>query len=144
MFGKHIQPNAHERRDQLGQGIVRLSASNEAEAEEVASSPFLYARVRSRVADERTRREAGEGWLAFVGVFWRAAPAMALMAVIAFALFWSARAVAPSFSGLSDEALLAAHNEAGVEYVVFSDRKPLSNDEVLTSILDADEPETSR
>ena len=144
MFGKHTQPDAHERRNQLGQGLVRLSASNEAEAEVVSASPFLYARVRSRIAAERARREAGEGWLALIGVVWRAAPAMALMAVVAFALFWSARAVAPSFGGFSDEALLAAHNEAGVEYVVFSDRKPLSNDEVLASILDDEEAETSR
>jgi hypothetical protein len=143
MMGKHRDGATDERLERIGRELLRASAANAEEAEAVAASPFLYARVRARIAAERARREEGESWLALLSVFWRSAPAMALVAVLAFALFWSAGANTPPANIFSDEALLGAR-DAGVEHVVFADRNPLSSDEVLATILNADEREGSR
>lgn len=133
----------NERLDRSGRDIVRASATNEEEAERVASSPFLYARLRSRINAERERREEGERWFTLLGIIWRAAPAMALTAIFAFALFWSASMGTQSSTGFSVESLLDNRN-AGIEQVVFADRQPLSSDEVLATILNDDERETAK
>lgn len=135
---------SQEHLDRLGSGIVRLASSNELNAEAVASSPFLYARVRARIAAERTRREEGENWLALFNVFWRTIPAMTLVAVMAFALFWSASSRSSStITAFNDDSFLDA-NDAGISHVVFADRRPLSSDEVLATIINEDEREDAR
>lgn len=135
-----------ERLERLGRAVVRASAENEAEAEAVAASPFLYTRLRARIAAEQERRAGAETWLTLLGVVWRSVPAMALVAVFAFLLFWtsnfgSAPAVSPGV--LSDEALLDAR-EAGIESVVFAEQRALSSDDVLATILSEGEREVSR
>lgn len=146
MIGNKKKGLTEAKLDQLGRAIVRASASNEAEAEAVASQPFLYARVRSRIAAEEERRAVGgETWLALLGVVWRSVPAMALVAAFAFILFWTSgfnstngTTTAASPGVLSDEALMDTR-EAGIERVVFADRRALSSDEVLATILNEDE-----
>ena len=119
--------------------VVRASAAGEHEAAAVADSPFLYARVRARIEAERRRREEGEGWLALFGVVWRAAPAMALAAVLALALFLTAGGgeLAP---GAVEDALLG-EREGDIEQVVFADVRAASGDgdEVLSNIIGAGE-----
>lgn len=143
MIGKKRDRGSLERLDRLQREIVRASALNEQEAETVAASPFLYARLRARINAERVKREEGEHALAFLGVVWRTVPAMALVAVFAFVLFWSTTSGTRSTLGLSDEALLGAR-DAGIERVVFADRQPLSSDEVLATILNGEEREAVR
>jgi hypothetical protein len=116
---------------------------NEREAEAAASSGFLYARLRSRIASERERHKEGERWFALLDVVWRAIPAMMLVAVFALALFLSVSPVRRASSGLIDEALIDPRY-AGIERVVFVDRQPLSSDEVLATILNGEEREASR
>lgn len=143
MIGKKRERGLNERLDRIGREAVRLSATNDVEAETVAASPFLYARIRARIEAERARREEGEGWFVLLGVVWRAVPAMALMAIFAVSLFWFASAGAPSSGVFGDEALLGA-NDAGIQRVVFADRRALSRDEVLATIINEDERETTR
>ena len=143
MVGKKKERGLDERLDRLGREIVRASATNEREAEAAAASPFLYARLRSRINAERERREAGESWLAVLGVVWRATPAMALVAAFAFALFWFTSLGARTPGSFSVESLLDTR-DAGIEQVVFADRQPLSSDEVLATILLEDEREATR
>ena len=142
MAGKMRQREADERLDRLGRELVRASASSNSEAEAVASSPFLYARLRMRINAEAESRAAGESWLVLLSAFWRSAPAMALAAVVAFLMFWSASPSTLAPGALSEEALLGT-SETGIEHVVFADRSALSNDEVLATILN-DELEASR
>jgi hypothetical protein len=120
-----------ERLERAAREVVRASAAGEAEADAVAGSPFLYARVRARIGEERRRREEGEGWPALFAVAWRAVPAMALAAVLALGLFLSSGAgeLTPGF-GLGAEALLG---EGDLEQVVFAEAN--SNDEVLSTII---------
>jgi hypothetical protein len=142
MVGKKQQSETDERLDRIGRELVRASAANEEQAEAVASSPFLYTRVRARINAERERREAGESWRALLGVVWRAVPAMALVMIFAFTMFWTSSMTTLSSAGFSVDSLLDAR-DAGIEEVVFADRQPLSSDEVLATILD-DEREAAR
>lgn len=146
MIGKHNKGETDERLERLGRAIVRAAAeANAAEAEAVAASPFLYARLRTRINAEAERRAGGETWLTLLGVFWRSVPAMALVAVFAFILFWTSSLGTTTASPgvLSDEALMDA-GDAGIESVVFAERRPLSSDDVLATILHEDEREVSR
>lgn len=143
MIGKKRDTGFNERLDRIGREIVRASAANETESEAAASSAFLYARVRSRIASERERREAGESWLAMLNVIWRTVPVMALTAVFALVLFLTANMGAGSAGGFIVESLMDTP-EAGVEQVVFADRQPLSSDEILATILSDDEREAFR
>jgi anti-sigma-K factor RskA len=133
MAGEKFSDARRERLERFAREVVRASAAGEAEAEAAADSPFLYARVRARIEEERRRREEGEGWLALLGVAWRAVPAMALVAVMALALFLSSGAndLNPGF-GLGAETLLG---EGDIEQVVFADARTPSNDEVLSTII---------
>jgi hypothetical protein len=144
MAGKKRDNALDERLDRLGQEVVRASAANEAEADAVAAQPFLYARVRADIAAERARREEGERWLPLLGIVWRAVPAMAMVTVFAFVIFWSTSVGTRSAGNLSVESLLGTRN-AGIEQVVFADSQPLaSDDEVLATILNEDEQGVSR
>lgn len=142
MTGKKRHGELDERLDRIGRAVVRAAAAD-AEAQEAAASPFLYTRLRARIAAERGRRQEEEGWLALLSVVWRSAPAMALAAVFAFILFWSANPNASAPAILSDETLLG-ERDAGIEHVVFADRSPLSSDEVLATIMNEDERENAR
>jgi hypothetical protein len=143
MVGKKKERGLDERLDRLGREMIRASAANDAEADAAATSPFLYTRLRARINSERERREAGESWLAMLGVVWRAVPAMALVAIFAFAMFWTTSPATLSSNGFSVETLLDAR-EAGIEQVVFADQQPLSSDEVLATIWNEDEREAAR
>jgi len=145
MVSKKKDREMDERLDAFSRGLVRASAANEEEAEAVASSPFLYTRLRSRINAERERLDgAGESWLAMLVGVWRAVPAMALVAIFAFSLFWSMNLGTQTTASLTDEALLGAP-DAEIERVVFADRQQsLSSDEVLATILSEEEREVSR
>ncbi len=143
MIGKKNERSLNERLDRIGRAVVRASGLSDEEAESAASSPFLYARLRSRIAAERARREAGESWFTLLGVAWRTIPAMALTTVLAVTLLWLTSAGAGSSGSFGDEALLGA-SDIGVEQVVFADGRALSSDDVLTTIMDNDGREASR
>lgn len=143
MVSKKRGRGSDERLDRIGREIVRASAANEGEADALASSPFLYTRLRARINAEREGRKEKENWLALVGVIWRAVPVMALVAIFSFILFVSASLTTRTPAIFSDEALLDAR-DAEVEQVVFTDNQSLSSDDVLGTILTDDEREASR
>jgi len=121
--------------DRVGRQILRASGAGEAESERVASSGFLYARVRARIAAERERREEAEWWRAAFAVLWRAVPATAAVAALAFALLL----FATGGRGRVAEAAFLSPADVGVEGVVFDDARALSNEEVLETILEGAE-----
>ena len=143
MVGKKNSRGSTEHLDRVGRELIRASAMNEAEAEAVAASGFLYARLRSRINAERGQREERDRWLMTLKVIWRAIPAMAIVAVLAFVLFLSANLSTPSTVIPGDELPLSA-SEVGVEGVVFADARAMSSDDVLATILTEDEQEASR
>ncbi|CAN5340724.1 hypothetical protein BH18ACI2_BH18ACI2_04800 [soil metagenome] len=143
MFKSKERRQLDERLDRFGRELLRSAAVSEAEAEVVASSPFLYARVRARIAVERERRAAGENWLSLLTVAQRAVPAMALSAALAFGMFWFGSGDNLFEPSVIEEALFAA-NDTRIERVVFAERGTLSNDDMLETILNDGELEASR
>jgi hypothetical protein len=135
MAGEKFSDAHGERLERVAREVVRASATGEMEADAADGSPFLYARVRARIEEERRRREEGESWLALFGVAWRAVPAMALVAVLAMALFLSSGVsdLTPGFS-LGAESLLGERDEE-FEQVVLADTRTPSNDDVLSTII---------
>jgi len=126
-----------ERLDALGREIVRASAANEGEAESASASPFLYARVRARVAAGRARLEEADDWRAALRVFRRAVPTVAVVAVLALALFVSVL-LGTTQADARDEATLLGERDTDVEQVVFTGRSTLTSDEVLETIIEDD------
>lgn len=131
-----------DRLEGLGREVLSAAAAGEAEAEAVAESPFLYARVRARISEERRRREEGDGWLGLLAVALRAAPAMALAAVVALGLFLSSGAVERPVSGFGLGEVLLSERDGDIEQVVFADVP--SRDAVLSTIIGGEESEAAR
>lgn len=136
-------PGKKERIDRLGSEIVRASSMNEVEVEEVATLPFLFTRIRSRIADEARRREEKESWLSYIIVFWRAVPAMALVAVFCLVLFLSSSSGGLVTAGLTEDGMPSAP-ESGIERAVFAERQSLSDDDVLTTIMVGEDGEATK
>ena len=142
MFGRKKNQASDERLDRIGRSIVRVSTSSEAEAEAAASSPLLYERVRARIRAEQERCEGGERWLAMLAVVRRAVPAMGLAAILAFCSFLLAVSNPSPSRGFSVEAFFSSC-DAEFERVAFADRGALTNDEVLSAVID-DEQEPAK
>lgn len=132
-----------ERLDRAGRAVVRSAARAGAEAEEAARAPFLYARVRAAIEEQRRREaEAGAGWLALLQVARRAVPTMAFVAALAAALlFWVATfgarqdggRPAERFALVGDEVVFGG--DAGVESAVLAGGEQLSHDEILNMVV---------
>ena len=122
--------------DRAGRLVLLAAARNDDEAEAAASSPFLFARVRARIAQEERRRQESGSWVSLLLVARRAIPVMALVAVLAAILtVWSMRPSAPSLGyGLEDEALTDTR-DPGVEQTILT-RNALSRDEVFSIVVD--------
>ena len=89
MFLRKQKRTSDEHLDRMGQSVVRSGGITDEETEAVASSPFLYAKLRARIeAESRRRAEPQAGWYATLFVAGRAIPALVLIAVVAFGAFW--------------------------------------------------------
>ena len=135
MFRENRQ--IEEQLDRAGRLVLFAAARNDEETEAAASSPFLYTRLRSAIAEEQRRREETGTWLPLLFVSRRAIPAMALIAVFsAILMLWSIPASTPAgLFGLEDEAL-SDTRDPGVEQTILS-RNALSRDEVLGIVVDS-------
>jgi hypothetical protein len=130
-------PKDNESIDRLGQVVLRSAAQNDEASQAAADAPFLYTRVRARIADEM-RRESGI-WSSLFLIARRAVPAMALIALLAATfMFWASRSTAsPGWNRLDDEALADTGNP-GVEQTVLS-RNNLSNEDIFNIVLEHNE-----
>jgi hypothetical protein len=141
---KMFRPNRQieEQSDRAGRLVLLAAARNDDEAEAAASSPFLYTRLRARIAEEERRREEAGNWLSLLFVARRAIPAMALIAVLAAVLtVWSMPPTsAPAAGyGLEEEALTDTR-DPGVEQTILA-RNGLSRDEVFSLVVDRNDRE---
>ena len=138
MDHKMFRPNRQndEQSDRAGRLILLAAARNDDEAEAAAAAPFLYPRLRARIAAEERRREEAGGWASLLLVARRAIPAMALVAVLAAILtVWSMQPTVPQVGyGLEDEALTDTR-DPGVEQTILT-RNTLTRDEVFSLVVD--------
>ncbi len=129
----------NESLDRLGRVILHSAALSEVESAQASEAPFLFARVRARIAEERGNQN-GSGFSVLM-IARRAVPAMALIALLAaMVMFWSWQAsVTPGWNGLDYEALADTGNP-GIEQMVLS-RNNLSRDDVFSIVLEHSERE---
>ncbi|MGZ8847480.1 MAG: hypothetical protein ACXW3C_13550, partial [Pyrinomonadaceae bacterium] len=126
--------------DRLGRQVLRAASQTEPEIEAAADSPFLFARVRARIAEEGRRQSEAGGWLTLPFVARRAVPAMALIALLTAGItLWPSQSNVPAGYGIYDEAL-SDTRDPGVEQAVLS-RNNLSPDDVFNIVLERDERE---
>jgi len=132
-----------ERLDHIGQELTRASLLSEQEILETVSQPFLYARIRARISEQgRSGAVENNNWWAGLLTAWRPLAGMAVMAIIAATLFLFSAVAGTNGTGgpvTGDEAT----GETGFERII-TDGEPLSNDEVLATILNQDEMDVRR
>lgn len=132
MFGKN--PQNKEQLDRLGKLVLRAAAADEPEIEAASTAPFLFTRIRARIAEGR--REEATGWQSLPLIAWRAIPAMALIALLAGGLtIWTAEPnTTPVGFGIYEDALSDTANP-GVEQAILN-QNILTSDDVLTIVVE--------
>ena len=123
---------------------LRAATASDAETETAANAPFLFTRIRARIAEERRRREEAGGWQSLPLVAWRAVPLMAIVALLTAVLtMWTAQPSTPATGfGIYEEAL-SDTNDPGVEQTILS-RNNLSHDEIFSIVLDRNDGRKGR
>lgn len=131
-----IDSVSRERLDCAGRIITKSASVSEERASEIAASPFLFARIQARIASEAQGSDAGI-WTAFWSISKRAIPVMMIVAALSFglSLYFTGNKNQPT--AFSVDAYLGT-NESGVENLVFAERRPLTQDEVLATIISND------
>jgi hypothetical protein len=141
------EPSADASLDQLGEKLVRAAQMSAPEVAETVAAPFLYTRIRARIAAEQKRIADRERsvWWAVLRTAERPLMGMALMAAVAVSLFWFAAmagSAGTDFSLSSD--FLATGGGSSFERIVFTDQGAPSNDEVLTTLVNQNESDVQR
>jgi hypothetical protein len=132
----------NEELDCVGRLITRASVLADEEAGDIAAAPFLLTRVRARIAD-REPTESGRIWSGFRAASSKAIPAMVIVAVVSCGLSLYTGGNKSTNPAFSVDAYLGT-SEAGIENTVFAERRTLTNEEVLATILNRDEREAGR
>ncbi len=132
----------NEKVDALGCRVVNASVLSDEDAGAMASSAFLYARVRAHIASESEADEARGMWSGFWSISRKAIPAMVLAAAFSFGLFiyTGNKSVNPAFSV---DAYLGT-SDSGIENLVFAERHPVTAEEVFETIVTREEREPGR
>lgn len=130
--------------DRVGKTVVRAAGLNESESDAVASSPFLYARVRARIEAETRQDKQSVPALAMLYA-WRAVSAVAIVAIVAVSAFWIKTPAAPATSqttaGRADNGNLVA--TGGTCALSNSAECAISTEEVLATLF-AEEGKSER
>lgn len=127
---------SRERLDRAGRIITKAAVLSEDKAREIAAAPFLFARIQARIAGEEQVSDAGI-WMPFWSISKQAIPAMMIVAALSFGLsvYFTGNKNQPT--AFSVDAYLGT-TESGVENLVFAERRPLTSDEVLATIISND------
>jgi hypothetical protein len=89
MFSRKRQQTPDEHVDRVAKAVVRSGGISDDDTEAIASSPFLYSRLRARIeAEQRRRAGPRAGWFTTLLVAPRAIPALVLIAIMALGVFW--------------------------------------------------------
>lgn len=129
--------------DRAGASIIRSAGLPESETDEISATPILFGRIRTRIANEKQAADDRSNLASFWLISKRAIPAMMLVAALSFGLSAYMTGNKPQPSAFSVDAYLGT-NESGIENMVFAERRQLTNDEVLATIITRDEREVSK
>lgn len=131
------------RLDRAGRLLTKAAVLPELESGQIAESPFLFARIRARIASEQQLFETRGIWSGFWPISKRAIPAMLIVAALSLGLSVYMAGNKTQSVAFSVDAYLGT-NESGIENMVFAERRPLTRDEVLATIISRDEREAGR
>jgi len=133
--------------DNLSRLITRAGGIDESEVERIASTPFMNARLRARIEEERNRRtEPAAGWFATVLVAARAVTVLIIVTVAAVLAFWYSRANAstnnkPTITGAGDVSRVIS---GGTCALSSTEECAISREEVLATLFADKEQEGSK
>ena len=129
--------------DQTARRIVQASVLSEAEANAAVSSPYLFTRVRARLKADLEAGEHSSIWTGLTLSARTAIPGMALVAGISFGLLLYVNGSKPAGPTFSVDAYLDS-SESGFDNMLSAERRPLTSEEVLRSIVNKEEREASK
>lgn len=90
--------------DRLGEELMRALEPSEAEITTAANSPFLFRRIRVRIAaEESARAEERNPWRALLVQARHALPVIAVLAMMALGALWYAPSGASPIKGVIDD-----------------------------------------
>jgi hypothetical protein len=143
MFKRDKKKYSDAKLDQLGRELLRTPQATEDALEEIISSPFLYTRIRARIAREKENLEERESWYIFSGVAKRALLAMGLVAALTFGMLWfDVVNRSPVMVRQSTDELIFESDMPGIDHIVFAENSSLiSSDEVLATVVSDEEEE---
>ncbi len=139
---KRKSPGQDERLARAGRRIVDVSVLADEEAAALASSPFLFSRVRTAIKQELEADERGGIWASFWLISRKAIPAMGLAAALSSGLFLYTGNKSAN-AAFSVDAYLGT-NDSQIDSLVFAERRPLTTEEVFETIVARDEREPAR
>jgi hypothetical protein len=143
MFKRDKKKYSDAKLDQLGRELLRTPQATEDALEEIISSPFLYTRIRARIAREKENLEERESWYIFSGAAKRALLAMGLVAALTFGMLWfDVVNRSPVMVRQSTDELIFESDMPGIDHIVFAENSSLiSSDEVLATVVSDEEEE---
>jgi len=88
-----MNQTANEDLDLLAKAVARAGGISDDEADKIASSPFLNARLRARIESERKiRADQGSGWFVTLMVASRAIAVLVVVTIAAVSTLWFSKA----------------------------------------------------
>jgi len=142
-----MDQKSEEPLDGLSKLVVRAGGIDDGEADRIASTPFIHARLRARIEAERKRRaEPSTGWFATVLVAARAITVLIIVTVAAVLAFWYSRANpgtnnGPTITGADDVSRVISGGTCALSSTA---ECAISREEVLATIFADNEQEKSK
>jgi hypothetical protein len=129
--------------DQAARRIVRASVVSEADIRAAISSPFLFTRIRGQIAADLSAAESPNIWASLGLAASTALPGMAMVAAISFGLLLYVNGNKTPGPTFSVDAYLDS-GDSGFDNLLSAERRPLTNEEVLKTIVSKDDRELAK
>jgi hypothetical protein len=140
-MNKKNKQNLEKRLDSAARRIVESAGLSEGEAQAIASSPFLFARIRNRIAVESAERDAGV-WSNLGLESRRAIPVMSLAAAVSLGVFLYVNGNKSPNQTFSVDAYLGAE-DSGIDSLVIAEKR-LTDEDVLRTIVSREDREAGK
>jgi hypothetical protein len=129
--------------DQAARRLVRASVLSEREATDAVSSPYVFSRLRARINADSEGPDQSSLWAGLALSARTAIPGMALVAAVSFGLLLYVNGNKPQAPAFSVDAYVDSGN-SGFDNMLSAERRPVTSEEVLKSIVNKDEREVSK
>jgi hypothetical protein len=128
--------------DQTARRIVKASVLSESEVQAAVSSPYLFSRLRARINADADAEQSSI-WNGLALSARTAIPGMALVAAVSFGLLLYVNGNKPQGPTFSVDAYVDS-GDSGFDNLLSAERRPVTSEEVLKSIVNKEEREASK